>query len=149
MKKKKSSLVMLCCVAVFWGLAVSAPSARALVARERAQAAGTPFYACTSDFALARVRDGYRFTGTLDVPTPGYIYKMSAAALQEDGGIAVTLNLVAPMGPVVQLISHVQVDTIIPPPLSAAPVAQVQVFVKKPFKWGPEAITCKLAGMTQ
>ena len=94
-------------------------------------------YVCTPEgFALAAVSDGLHLTGSLETPTPGY----SARYVPELKAI----SLIPPQGMVVQVISSVTIDMVLPADVADAN-GRVDIALEKSFAWGIPAITCTVA----
>jgi len=119
--------------------------ASALVAVEKQQAP-TPStlnpatFACTPEgFTLTEEEEGYRLQGTLETPTPGFIY--TAASISEsDEGAEMTFTVKGPEGTVVQVISQMPLNHLYE---RDTHLDTLVVRLDKTFNWGPDTIECK------
>lgn len=89
--------------------------------------------ACTPEtLMLIPVDMGYNLTGTLEVPVPGYAYDLKRF---ENGDMIITLT--PPSGMAAQVISTVNIDTVLPKEL-----LPIHIALDKTFNWGPDEIIC-------
>lgn len=89
--------------------------------------------ACTpAPLMLIPVDMGYNLTGTLEVPVPGYAYDLKRF---ENGDMIITLT--PPDGMAAQVISTVNIDTVLPKEL-----LPIHIALDKTFNWGPDEIIC-------
>ena len=89
--------------------------------------------ACTpATLMLIPVDMGYNLTGTLEVPVPGYAYDLKRF---ENGDMIITLT--PPGGMAAQVISTVNIDTVLPKEL-----LPIHIALDKTFNWGPDEIIC-------
>lgn len=101
-------------------------------------AASDVAYHCTPEgFTLVSTADGLHLTGRIDTPTPGYTVRY----VPEVQGI----SLIPPMGSVIQVIDHVDIDLVLPHDVAAAD-GNVEIELEKSYAWGIPAITCTTAG---
>ena len=133
-----------------------------LLAKARGQAlffsSGLPPYSCASSvagFNLTAQGEGYRLTGALYVPLPGYSASISAVSFppnQPQDPVA-TLTLIPPSNiinryalPRLAVVPPLLIDYSFP---SAVPVHKLTVYIVNPVNRFDTQITCLLTGATQ
>lgn len=102
-------------------------------------------YACSNGFEMIQSRDGgdfhYALSGQLDMPTPGYGYKVIPNRAQDPDHF--TINFEKPEGTVGQVISSLEIDHQF---LNNASLTEVTYDLKNAANWQADQIHCQQAG---
>jgi hypothetical protein len=99
-----------------------------------------PGFSCTPpDFSISKADKGYRLTGIMRTPTPGYSYAVKDVEETADGVINAHLEMTPPAGNALMVLSHVTVDYVFE---TKNPIGTINVTVDKLYGWGDSAIRC-------
>ncbi len=96
-------------------------------------------FVCTPGFTLEKTDVGYKLSGKLETPTPGFGYDISDVEEMRDGMLAGILQLTGPGGAVVQVIDSIAISYDIQ---RDAELSRLTLTIEKQFNWGPSNITC-------
>lgn len=100
-------------------------------------------YLCTPGFTLIRDTGGLRLAGDIETPTPGFSYEVTDVEEMEPGRLAGILRLTDAGGAVIQVISSLHVEYLLP---QDEPPQRLTLTVDKAYNWGPASITCTKQG---
>lgn len=99
-------------------------------------------FTCNEGFTLVKTDTGYRLSGRLDTPTPGYKWEVGEINENRDGALYGSLSLTAPEGVALTVIDSIEITHDIP---RGQQLAYLRLNVKKSFNWGPDEISCQAA----
>jgi hypothetical protein len=96
-------------------------------------------FVCTPGFTMTKTDTGYKLSGTLDTPTPGYAYDIGEAEETGPGTLTAALRLTGPDGMVAAVIDSLYINYEFQ---REDEFSRLTLAIEKQFNWGPGSITC-------